>query len=72
VFVRLHGKLQAGLAELESTHEKLRERLDLEINDLLLVQVVIGLEVDSLVRDSQHTVNLNQGQNPLNFEFPLE
>ena len=55
----LMPQLQADLEQLEPAMEKLRKVADLVVYHLLLVEVVIGLEVDASIRDEEKTLDLD-------------
>ena len=54
-------QLHAHFQQLEPSAEEFKKVLDLEIDDLLVVQVMVGLEVKPSIRDVHQTVNLHHG-----------
>lgn len=49
--------------------EKFSDILQFEVDHGLLINLVVGLEVDSLVSQVKDSVNLHHWDNPLNQEF---
>lgn len=68
----LNNELQSNFHQLKSSLEKLLKLLYREMYHLLLVNVVEGLEINSLVRYVKETLYLNEWQNPFDFEFSRE
>lgn len=52
-------ELKADLKQLEAAVEKFSEVRYLVVDDLLVVQVVIGLEVDARIRDKEESFDLD-------------
>ena len=52
--------------------EEFSEVRDLIVDDLLVVEIMIWLKVDSRICDEQKTFYFNEGQNLLYMELPLE
>lgn len=64
--------MQAHFKQLEPSLEELCEVGNFVIDDLLVVDVVVGLEVDARVSHEQDALDLDQGKDLFDVELMLE
>ena len=64
--------MQTDLEELESAREELSEVRNLVVDHLLVIDVVVGLEVDASVCHEEDSIDFDERQYLLHVELSLE